>query len=165
MKIGIARPHMPALLLCAAGVTLYLTLGTFVLLWLGVRYEADGGPPFVKIHPGTYLILAAFLLRLLWTDHPLRTMGQLARSRPGIWLYCGGMAVIFAYALAIRGRSGVAFLVDAYVAPGLLALLLSQAPADIPAVPGDLDDRIADSQRRVWNHRGQTASAPISLHH
>ena len=120
---------MPALLLCAAGVILYLTLGTFVLLWLGVRYEADGGIPFVKIYPGTYLILAAVLWRLLSTDHPLRTMGQLARSRPGLWLYCGGMAVIFVYALAIRGLSGVAFLVDAYVAPGLLALLLSQAPA------------------------------------
>jgi hypothetical protein len=122
-------PGRPVMLLLGLALTLDILLGQFVLLAAGIRYEAEGGNPLVKIHPGSYVALAAAALYLLSLDHPSRVIAALLRSAGGLCLYTAGMAIVLVYALAVHGISGVAFLLDTFLVPGLVALILSQASA------------------------------------
>ena len=70
------QPRGIVLALCATALTLYLTLNTFALQAIGIHYEADGGNPLIKIHPGTYLIVCAVLVHFLSTAHPLRVLEE-----------------------------------------------------------------------------------------
>jgi hypothetical protein len=68
-------------------------------------------------------------LYLVSLDHPSRVIAALLRSAGGLCLYTAGMAIVLVYALAVHGISGVAFLLDTFLVPGLVALILSQASA------------------------------------
>jgi hypothetical protein len=115
------------LLLCGLALALDVLLGQFVLLSLGIRYQAEGGNPLLKIHPSSYLVLAAAALHVLAGRAPLRAIGTSLRGAPEMCLYVVCMAVVLAYALAVHGISGVAFLIDTFLIPGVLALLLLTA--------------------------------------
>jgi hypothetical protein len=115
------------LLLCGLALAADVLLGQFVLLNFGIRYQADGGNTLLKIHPGSYLVMAAAALHLLAGRAPLRALGAVLRAAPGLCLYVAGMAIVLVYALAVHGLSGVAFLVDTFLMPGVLALLMMAA--------------------------------------
>ena len=123
------QPRGIVLVLCALALTLFLTLNTFALQMIGVHYESEGGNPLIKIHPGTYLIVAAVLIHYLTMAHPMRLLEQVARQSPGLCLCAFGMLILLAFEVSLHGLSGVAYLIDTYVAPAFLALLLAQAPA------------------------------------
>jgi hypothetical protein len=127
IEIDAYPPTRLVLLLCALALTLDIVLGSFVMLRLGIHYESPGGNLLVKIHPGSYVALAAVALHFLGPNHPLRVARALALRSAGLCLYCAGMMVVFGYALAVRGASGVAFLLDSFFVPGLLALVLIDA--------------------------------------
>jgi len=125
------------LLLCGLALALDVLLGQFVLLSLGIRYQAEGGNPLVKIHPGSYLVLAASALHVVAGRAPLRAIGTSLRTAPEMCLYVVGVTVVLVYALAVHGISGVAFLIDTFLMPGVLGLLL------LAATPG-AQSRIVD---------------------
>ncbi len=127
--VGPWQPRGIVLALCALALTLYLTLNSFALQAIGVHYEADGGNPLIKIHPGTYLIVCAVLIHFLTRSHPMRMLEQIALGSPGL-CFCGfGMLIVLVFAVSLHGLSGVAYIVDTYVAPAFLAILLARAPA------------------------------------
>ena len=86
------------LALCATALDLYLTLNTFALQAIGIHYEADGGNPLIKIHPGTYLIVCAVLVHFLSTAHPLRVLEEVTLELPGLCLCAFGMLIVLAFA-------------------------------------------------------------------
>jgi hypothetical protein len=120
-------PTHAVIALCGLALVLDILLGPFVMLKLGIHYEAEGGNPIIKIHPGSYIVLAAVALHFLSLDHPMRIIGSLSRRWPGLVVHVCGMAVVFTYALFVRGRSGVAFLLDTFLVPGVLALIVADA--------------------------------------
>lgn len=124
-----AQPGPMVLALCLLAIVLYLTLNTFALQAIGIRYEAEGGNPLIKIHPGTYLIVGAVLIHFFSRAHPVRnSLQEFMLHMPGFCLCAAGMLILLAFAVALHGPSGVAYLVDTYVAPAFLALLLAAAP-------------------------------------
>ena len=90
----------------------------------------DGGSIILKIHPGTYLIILAFLSHLA---------GQ-TRPNAAVWTLCGGAANLALYLVAIAtcltdmllttGIGNMIVLIDTFLPAGLLACVLADANDD-----------------------------------
>ena len=84
---------------------------------------------------------------------------------PGLCLCAFGMLIVLAFAVALHGLSGVAYLVDTYVAPAFLAILMSKAPARFLRRLVRLDARAAPRERLPRDRRGEDALAPLPVRH
>lgn len=97
------------------------------LLWeIGYNYDGLIGSALTKIHPSTYLVFLLTFWRSFTFGNPLRYAALVASRRPAATL----MALVAALLLivnALRGRPGIAGLVDSYMTPALFAYLLSEA--------------------------------------
>ena len=78
-----------------------------------VSYTSEGGPLYEKIHPGTYLILAAFTLSLLGLRTRL-TVAEGQACRLLIWLFV--VIVLCATGVSLFGHAvSIGYLLDSYV--------------------------------------------------
>jgi hypothetical protein len=111
------------LLVC--GLVCLFGLSAHALLHLGYPYEAPltGAFPF-KIHPGTYLVMAALLAALASRGNPLRQAVRLAREEPLLSAHLTVMVGCLAWVLWRHGTSGAAFIVDTHWLPAFVAMTL-----------------------------------------
>lgn len=96
------------------------------MLWL-VGYNYDGliGNPATKIHPSTYVLVLAFVWRSCTFGNPVGYTIHVADRRPASAL----LAVISIFLLIIvivRQRPGMAGMIDTFVTPALLVMMLSE---------------------------------------
>ncbi|WP_322415316.1 VpsF family polysaccharide biosynthesis protein [Mesorhizobium huakuii] len=96
------------------------------MLWLvGYNYDGLTGNPATKIHPSTYLLVLVFAWRACTFGNPVGYMVAVADRRPASTL----MAVISIVLLVVvvaRQRPGMAGMIDTFVAPALLVMLLAE---------------------------------------
>lgn len=93
--------ELPAM---ALTVTAWLVLCTVLPLLLGahgIDYETAGGCALAKIHPGTYLAVAALMARLGAAPHPWRSLQRLLLAEPGLAIYLAALALMAVYVVAI----------------------------------------------------------------
>ena len=107
-------------------VALTMVVSAPLLTVLGVPYDAPYGAFAFKLHPGTYVLAAAFALALAERGNPLAELGRSLAHQPAVALHLLAVALAAAYAVARYGPSGAAFFVDSLFAPGVLALLLAR---------------------------------------
>nr|WP_206682792.1 VpsF family polysaccharide biosynthesis protein [Chthonobacter albigriseus] len=121
------------------------------VLWvLGWNYEGLTGSGATKIHPSTYLIFLLFLARATLAGNPVGYLARAATARPAGALLA--MAGVFLFAtVVLRNGPGMAGVIDTYIAPGLLVLLLS-----------DADERLL-SRLTLLLHVIMTANALLGL--
>ncbi|MCC7047360.1 MAG: hypothetical protein IT562_11680 [Alphaproteobacteria bacterium] len=125
-RAGVSRQTVAGMLATAA-VAAMLTISDSFLYWIGVNYTAPGGSLLGKLHPGSYLVMMAFLAATLPVN-PVRYLGALARTHPSIVVYALVTVGIMAYCTARFGISGAAFINETLFAPALLAMTLFALP-------------------------------------
>lgn len=96
------------------------------MLWLvGYNYDGLTGNPATKIHPSTYLLVLVFAWRACTFGNPVGYIVAVADRRPASTL----MAVISIMLLVVvvaRQRPGMAGMIDTFVAPALLVMMLGE---------------------------------------
>jgi len=92
-------------------------------------YTAEGGNPFLKIHPGTYLIILVFLSAFIRLDF-VRALFDQARRNFFAFLFLIIIGVIAAISVWRFGFSGLAYLIDTWIAAIITAMLLKYVKPD-----------------------------------
>lgn len=105
-------------------ITLYMTVSSLTLAWIGIPYDLPGGSPLVKFHPGTWTLVLALLVTLAGCGHPLAVLIGRLRQSPLLAVYLGAMACVAGWAVWRNGTGGAAFIVDTLCMPGVALLLL-----------------------------------------
>ena len=96
------------------------------MLWLvGYNYDGLTGNPATKIHPSTYLLVLVFAWRACTFGNPVGYMVAVADRRPASALMAV-MSIVLLVVVILRQRPGMAGMIDTFVAPALLVLLLSE---------------------------------------
>ncbi|MEZ2329815.1 VpsF family polysaccharide biosynthesis protein [Mesorhizobium sp. RCC_202] len=133
------------------GVVLLLFGMSGGMLWLaGYNYDGLQGSPLSKIHPSTYLLVLVFVWRSCVFGNPVGYVVHVADRRPASAL----MAVIAAVLLVVvvlRQRPGMAGMIDTFVTPALLVLMLGE------------DDEKTFARLQVVVHTVMTVNALLAL--
>lgn len=109
----------------AAGILIRLFLSGYITEDI-FNYSSPGGTPILKIHPGSYLLMAAFVT-LAATKGVISFTLTRARSEPWVFQFFLITLFIALYELAKFGMSGLAYMVDALIIPPLTLMLLYYA--------------------------------------
>ena len=121
------------------------------MLWLvGYNYDGLTGNPATKIHPSTYLLVLVFAWRACTFGNPVGYMVAVADRRPASTL----MAVISIVLLVVviaRQRPGMAGMIDTFVAPALLVMMLGE------------DDEKTFARTQTVVHAVMTVNALLAL--
>lgn len=121
-----SRQHAPGRWLGLASVTTMLLVSGNLLNLSGIPYEDDGGLPFVKIHPGSYLAIAA---GMVWLNRAALERARALRCPARFHLTAALLALLASLALAaaMTGAGGLIALIDTFLPAIMLALALSSA--------------------------------------
>jgi hypothetical protein len=114
--------------LLVTSVLLYFCFSAHALLVLGIPYDVPMGAFPAKIHPGTYLLMAAWMAGLGAQGNPLASLGRQVRQQPLLSGALACMAGVFAWACWRHGPSGLAFILDTLCMPCVLALTVLLQP-------------------------------------
>lgn len=96
------------------------------MLWLaGYNYDGLQGSPLSKIHPSTYLFVLVFVWRSCTFGNPVGYAVYVANKRPATTLMAV-ISTVLLFVVILRQRPGMAGMIDTFVAPALLVLLLSE---------------------------------------
>ena len=121
------------------------------MLWyVGYNYEALTGNPITKLHPSTYLIFLLFAWRSITFGNPINYVVEVANRRPAAMLMVL-IATVALVSVILRQRPNMAGLVDTFIAPAILVLVLSEQ-----------DERLT-RKLRVVLHLVMTANALLAL--
>lgn len=123
-------PKLDLVMVFAAGaIAVEFLVSGNLLMWLGVPYTADGGLLFTKLHPGSYLSVAALVARLAQGLDPVSVLRRLLRCAPGLAFYIVSISLCIVYAAAATGAGGLVTLLDSFLPAGCLAAALADASA------------------------------------
>ncbi len=106
-----------------AAIVCELTVSANLLTWIGDPYVSDGGPIAAKLHPGTYLIVAAFVTDAIGRTDPLQSLWSRAWIDRGAAVFIIGIIICIIFAFVLTGAGSVIVLVDTFLAAGVFALL------------------------------------------
>lgn len=125
--------HLPGLqrlswVLLVAALLAYFCLSAHALLLVGIPYDVPMGSFPAKIHPGTYLMLLAWLAGLGAQGNPLGSLGRQALQQPLLAASLACMTGVFVWACWRHGPSGLAFIIDTLCMPGVAALTVLLQP-------------------------------------
>ncbi|QKC89489.1 hypothetical protein EB230_14490 [Mesorhizobium sp. NZP2234] len=96
------------------------------MLWLvGYNYDGLTGNPATKIHPSTYLLILVFAWRACTFGNPVGYMVAVADRRPASALMAV-MSIVLLVVVIARQRPGMAGMIDTFVAPALLVMMLAE---------------------------------------
>lgn len=120
----------------SAGPSLLFVLGVLVLftvsggmLWLvGVNYDGVTGSAISKIHPGTYIVVAAFAMAAIEAGNPIAFGAELVRYRPAAFVLLVATAVLFVD-IVVNAGPGMAGTLDTYLVPPLAVGLFAKSNA------------------------------------
>ncbi|WP_095200589.1 VpsF family polysaccharide biosynthesis protein [Mesorhizobium carmichaelinearum] len=96
------------------------------MLWLvGYNYDGLTGNPATKIHPSTYLLVLVFAWRACTFGNPVGYMVAVADRRPAGTLMAV-ISIVLLFVVIARQRPGMAGMIDTFVAPALLVMMLGE---------------------------------------
>lgn len=125
-------PNQALLTLCwwlfVAGIFVRMLVSQYLLHWLGIPYDLPGGSFPIKIHPGTYLLCAAFFVGLCAFGNPLRALLDVACRNPLPAASLASMLAMFTWAILRHGTEGQAYFIDTLLAPGIALLTMLMQP-------------------------------------
>lgn len=97
------------------------------MLWLvGYNYDGIQGGGATKIHPSTYLIVALFGWRMVSVGNPISYLSHATAKQPAS-LGLIAVSIVLFVSIIIRQAPGMAGIIDTYVAPALLVIVLTDA--------------------------------------
>ncbi|WP_085318240.1 VpsF family polysaccharide biosynthesis protein [Derxia lacustris] len=112
-----------------SSLALYQLIADALLFQLGIPYTSAGGSLLVKLHPGTWVGLLAFVVALAAHGNPVAVLAAALRRHPPLGLWLGAIVFLLGYSIARYGPSGAAFLIDTLIMPAVTAVtLLALAP-------------------------------------
>lgn len=121
------------------------------MLWLvGYNYDGLTGNPATKIHPSTYLLVLMFAWRACTFGNPVGYTLAIADRRPASALLAV-MSIMLLVVVIVRQRPGMAGMIDTFVAPALLVMMLAE------------DDERTFARMRTVVHGVMTANALLAL--
>lgn len=116
--------------LTSAGIVLAVILLFGVsggMLWLfGYNYDGLSGGAATKIHPFTYLMVLLFAWRMVASGNPVGCCVHLINVRPASVLMIVTAMLLFVNTV-MRQAPGMAGIIDTFIGPSLLMLLLADA--------------------------------------
>ncbi len=117
------QPDRPvvAFLTCLA-VIVALMVSAFALVAFGIPYGVAGGNPLTKIHPMTYLAIAAFVAAAVSRGNPLRYIAECVQRFPGTAYFFVLLILMIVWTLVIQHQP-LTSLVDTFV-PAMLFIFL-----------------------------------------
>lgn len=125
MKAAYPRLREAGWALMLLAITLYMTVSSLTLAWVGVPYDLPGGNPLVKFHPGTWALTLALVVALIGCGHPVAVLIGRLRQAPLLAVYLGAMVFVAVWSVWRNGTGGAAFIVDTLWMPGVALLVLS----------------------------------------
>ncbi len=116
---SLALPDRPlarrfAIALTFAAVTASFVISSMALAALGVPYDAPGGNLLQKVHPATYLSLAALIAAIAARGDRLRYVADLPRRFPGAAFFAVNWVLIVVYAQTFQ-HAPAAPLIDSFL--------------------------------------------------
>lgn len=121
------------------------------MLWLaGYNYDGLQGGALTKIHPSTYLLVLVFVWRSCTFGNPVGYAIHVANRRPATTLMAV-IATVLLFVVILRQRPGMAGMIDTFVAPTLLVLMLGE------------DDEKTFARLQVVIHAVMTVNALLAL--
>jgi hypothetical protein len=129
-EIPVVRDPSPI----SAGPSLLFVLGVLVLytvsggmLWLvGVNYDGVTGSAISKLHPGTYIVAAAFALAAIEAGNPIAFGAELVRYRPAAFVLLIATVVLFVD-IVVHAGPGMAGTLDTFLLPPLAVGLFAKS--------------------------------------
>ena len=115
--------------LVLVSVILQMTVSSNLLFVAGIPYDVPGGLPLFKFHPATYLTGAAMLLILYSNGQPLRQLRQITSANHGLIIFIAAMMFCMFSSILSVGISGAAIIVESYISPWTLAVVLATGSA------------------------------------
>jgi hypothetical protein len=112
--------YVPILIAIMASVF----LGGYLLENLGVNYVSDGGSALLKIHLYTYVIFAMFAI-LAMKFGPAWFCERLGSFNKTWWIAIFSLSFVIIYGYFRHGTSGMAYIINTFLAPLLFIPLLS----------------------------------------
>jgi hypothetical protein len=124
------------LFLMTAVAILVRTVVTPQLLDRVYDYTGDSGAFFMKLHIGTYAILAVLPIALF--GQPITLYGNEVGKFRALMRYCGLLLIIVAYSAVIGRLSSIGFIIDTYLSAGAAGLLLITLPPNLRRALGEM---------------------------
>jgi hypothetical protein len=115
--------------LVAMTIILQMSVSGNLLFLAGIPYDVPGGFPLFKFHPATYLAGFAMLLVLNSNGQPVRQLMQVASTNRGLLVFIAAMVFCMASSILSVGISGAAIIVESYISPWTLAVVLATCSA------------------------------------
>ncbi len=116
---------IPSHLFVFSVLVLYTVSGG--MLWLvGINYEGLTGSAASKIHPGTYLVVAAFAIAAIEAGNPVAFGVELARYRPAAFLLLMATIVLFVD-IVVNAGPGMAGTRETYMLAALAVGLFAKS--------------------------------------
>ncbi|MDF3838315.1 VpsF family polysaccharide biosynthesis protein [Cupriavidus basilensis] len=119
------RAYQASVVATCLAIGLYMTVSPALLTAIGVPYITTTGNFIFKLHPGTYALLAAVAFGLLSRGNPLTSAILSMRKHLPLVLHLCGILLLFGYSMLRYGPSGSAFLIETFMAPALIVLVLA----------------------------------------
>ncbi len=116
-----AGPALVTLLIFTSVISLFL-VSDMALAWFGFNYGETGGTAFEKLHPGTWLALAALLAIGIGRGNPLRLADMFTAYR-GVTLFLVCWACLVAYVVLIS-KAPFTPLIDTFFLPAAVVVLI-----------------------------------------
>lgn len=118
-------------ILCFLSIVCFATISANLLVSMGIPYDIPGGSFIVKLHPGTYLLFAAFVVSLFSSRNPLIMLSRLASAMPMVFIYALIIFFVALYLIIRNGTSGAAYIIDTWLTPALMAWVLLFLPGHL----------------------------------
>ncbi len=113
-----------------AAVVALFAISPMLLERFGYHYAVPGGFPWEKLHPGTIFVMMALGLRIAFANSRAQMASRIFGRDPLILLYLAAVVVAAFHAALVSGNP-VTILVDTWVLPALLVLLLDGIRPDV----------------------------------
>ncbi|MBV1706018.1 MAG: VpsF family polysaccharide biosynthesis protein [Hyphomicrobiales bacterium] len=111
------------------GMLLLLGVSAMALDALGLHYERPGGSLLGKIHPATYVILLALLVRLAASPAPWRHLNAIIARQNGTFWFCLTGGLLLAQIVLVQ-HLPFSPVIDTFLLPVVLSILLLDADPD-----------------------------------
>jgi hypothetical protein len=110
--------------LALLALIVYFTVSARVLSAVGISYTDEGGNIFFKLHPGTYLLAAGVMARLLNGGAPIQVLWRLVWREKLLASYISGILFCVIYEYVLTGSGGLVMLFDTFLPGGMIAIAL-----------------------------------------
>ena len=116
-----------ATLITVATLFFFLVSPMLLFHW-GFNYEAPGGNPLEKIHPGSLLVFASFAAIAARHGHPLRYLNETLRAQPGVAIFLVAWTMLLVDALFLQ-KVPFTPLIDTFLVPMLMLIVFKELSA------------------------------------